>query len=520
MMALDQSGSMNDPAGSSGMRRIDALRYAAKVFVDVIQPGNAVGLIRFDDPAYAVNDANYPGRAITAIGEGILDLGRSRVRDSINLHATNPAGWTSIGAGIVEARSVVSGATGYDVRAVLVFTDGKQNRDPLIENVVSDSDTRIYAVGLGDVNQINAAELAAITRGANGFTNITGELGTSDDDFYKLTKYFLQILAGVTNTAIVRDPAGFLPLGAKVRIPFKVANVDIESTVVLLTDLPAVDFTLETPAGNVITPSNATARGARFYDASTTQYYRFALPVTSGTAQESTGTWHAVLRVNRDRFRKYCHQDDPKVSGSATGESQAVVAAAGERPPALTPCSRGGIRYNVSMYAWSNLRLKAAVYQNSLAPGATLTIRALIDEYGIPFDGGAHVYAKLKAPDGVETKPVLEKVAEGVWEAEVVAKVPGLYEILVVAGGSTSKGFGFTREQVLTAWVIVGGDRPGTGGGGPVSGGQGGAGCCLVKSLLKNREVGAFLKKHDVDAAKLVKSVEECCRPKVTGPPR
>jgi hypothetical protein len=44
-LVLDQSGSMNDPAGTTGALRIDVLKSAAGVFADVIQGGNAAGLV-------------------------------------------------------------------------------------------------------------------------------------------------------------------------------------------------------------------------------------------------------------------------------------------------------------------------------------------------------------------------------------------------------------------------------------------------------------------------------------------
>ena len=46
MLVLDQSGSMNDQAGATGVTRIQALRESAELFVDVIQPGNGIGLVR------------------------------------------------------------------------------------------------------------------------------------------------------------------------------------------------------------------------------------------------------------------------------------------------------------------------------------------------------------------------------------------------------------------------------------------------------------------------------------------
>jgi hypothetical protein len=48
MMALDQSASMDDPAGTTGARRVEVLREAASHFVDVVQPNNCVGIVRFD----------------------------------------------------------------------------------------------------------------------------------------------------------------------------------------------------------------------------------------------------------------------------------------------------------------------------------------------------------------------------------------------------------------------------------------------------------------------------------------
>jgi hypothetical protein len=124
VLVLDQSGSMNDPAGTTGLKRIEALRDSAKTFVEVIQGGNAMGLVNFDTTAYPVNDPTYPGLPITIIGNGVLDAGRSHARDAVNRHQTNVNGNTSIGAGIVEARGLLDAAGNWDVKAMIVFTDG------------------------------------------------------------------------------------------------------------------------------------------------------------------------------------------------------------------------------------------------------------------------------------------------------------------------------------------------------------------------------------------------------------
>src|SRR4030095_2610608 len=81
-LVLDQSGSMDWPAGSVGLQRIQVLKSAAGVFADVIQGGNAAGLVRFDHLAYGPNDATFKGIAMTPIGSDAPDDdGRNDLRD-------------------------------------------------------------------------------------------------------------------------------------------------------------------------------------------------------------------------------------------------------------------------------------------------------------------------------------------------------------------------------------------------------------------------------------------------------
>lgn len=270
MLVLDQSGSMNDQAGATGVTRIQALRESAELFVDVIQPGNGIGLVRFDTVAYPVNDPAYPGLAVTAISAGgIFDPGRAAVRAAVQAHATNINGNTSIGVGVALGRSTVSPVTGFQDKALIVFTDGLENTPPMIADVLGDVDQGTFAIGLGNAQQVSTA---ALTHGTGGYLLLTGLLSTSAQDCFRLSKYFLQILAGVTSTDIVLDPTGLLPVGVKVRIPFAVSETDIESTVLLLTDIPAVRFALETPGGDLVTLATAAGVGSSFNSAGVRGY--------------------------------------------------------------------------------------------------------------------------------------------------------------------------------------------------------------------------------------------------------
>ncbi len=340
MLVLDQSGSMNDPAGATGVTRVQALRESAGLFVDVIQPGNGIGLVRFDTVAYPVNDPTYPGLAVTTIGAGgIFDPGRAAARAAVQAHATNVNGNTSIGAGVALGRSTAAPAAGFQDKALIVFTDGLENTPPMIADVLGDIDQRTFAIGLGNAQQVSTAALTALTHGTGGYLLLSGLLCTSADDYFRLSKYFLQILAGVTSTDVVLDPVGFLPAGVKARVPFAVTEADIESTVLLLSDIPAVRFALETPGGDLVTPATAAGAGSTFNEAGAHSYYRHTLPLA--LANSGAGTWHAVLELDERLFERYCRER--------------------EGQPGPAACAKGGARYSLSALAWSNLRLRASL---------------------------------------------------------------------------------------------------------------------------------------------------------------
>jgi hypothetical protein len=486
MLVLDQSGSMDDQAGTTGVTRIQALREAAGLFVDVIQPGNGIGLVRFDTVAYPVNDPTYPGLAVTAIGAGgIFDPGRTAARAAVQAHATNVNGSTSIGAGVALGRSTVSPVTGFQDKALIVFTDGLENTPPMIADVLGDIDQRTFAIGLGNAQQVSSAALTALTHGTGGYLLLTGLLSTSADDYFRLSKYFLQILAGVTSTDIVLDPTGFLPPGVKVRIPFAVSETDIESTVLLLTDIPAVRFMLETPGGDLVTPATAAGAGSSFSSADVRSYYRHTLPLA--LADSGPGTWHAVLELDEKLFDRYCvHEEGQHGSGA---------------------CARGGIRYSLSALAWSNLRLRATAAQSSLTPGATLTVAATLDEYGIPVDHRAAVTIALTDPAGGTATIGMTETQPGRFEAATVLATEGVYLVRVMASGLTFSGVPFTREQTLTAALFLGGDQPLP----TTPPKQPSPLCCIIESLTETESVIRFLDQHGLSAAEIRKAIGRCC---------
>ncbi|MEO5825125.1 MAG: vWA domain-containing protein [Gemmatimonadales bacterium] len=497
MMALDQSGSMAWAAGTSGATRMEVLKDAARKFMELIQQDNGVGLIRFDHNSYSVNDPVYPGLAVTKItSNNMFDVGRVAAINAVNNHNTNPAGNTSVGDGVDRARQVLNAlpAGGYDDKALILLTDGLENEPLWIADVAGAIDSRTFAIGLGSEGQVNTAALRALANGSGGNLLLTGVLGSSIDDYFRLSKYFLQILAGVTNTSIVLDPMGYLAPGATIRIPFYLTEADIDCTALLLTDENVVDIALEAPDGTPMTAAMAPGLGMSYGIGEQTRSYRFTLPVAVGAGQQA-GVWHAVLAIDHRDFKKALsrlrdHRDQRLFQSFATH----------------------GARYSVAIHTYSNLRMAARVEQTSFEPGATLTFQAILTEYGIPVERRAQAYVELTRPGGLLGALPLTEIEPGIFEGSTAAPFAGIYHARIMAKGVTLRGTPFTREQAASAAVWKGGDDPYQ----PPRDSDTGDLCRLLACLLNekslSRECEQQLKRVGVNLGSIRDCVAALCR--------
>ena len=445
-LALDQSGSMNDPAGTSGLLRIDLLKDAATKFVEIIDPGHGIAVIRFDHDAYPPNDPTWPGLDIVRIEtDDIFDDARTDATGAVTAHATNVNGWTSVGDGLVQGRNLLNAIpdADYDFKALIILTDGLENREQWLADVGGSIDNRTFAIGLGNETQVNTFALQTIADGTGGYLLLTGLLSSSIDDFFRLSKFFLQIMAGVTNNNIILDPNGFISPGTTIRIPFFISDSDIDTTVILLTDFNVVDLAVETPAGDIIEPGNAAGLGITYNVGLRTRTYKFTLPVAF-PAGNHEGKWHVVLRVNERDWQRFDRPTTTAVPVGGVGPGTA------------------GARYSVEVHTFSNLKMKPRIDQTSFEPGATITLRASLTEYGIPVEGRAVVNARVTRPDGSVVVYALNEEPEGNFERSFIANMSGIYSCRFMASGTTMRGKPFTREETLTAAVWHGGDNPRT----------------------------------------------------------
>ncbi len=435
-LVFDQSGSMTAPT-ADGRTREQVLADSASVLVDLLYPDSGIGMNTYDEDPHPLMEIEVAG----PVGVG---LGRLHARSAISTYAANPSGLTAIGDGIELAWQKLDLTSGFDSKAMIVFTDGIETAPQYVADVAASVvDSTVFAIGMGNADDIQPATLDALTNNTGGYMLMTGML--SADDVFLLSKYYLQILAGVSNNDIVLDPEGTISAaaGAAARIPFDVADSDIEFTATLLSDIPyAFEYVIEAPDGSIVHPGTAAGDPTVAYAASAQSiFYRLSLPhVTSDGMVNREGRWHVVLKVDYKRLLNWLREHKRDLS---------------QEQIAHYP-----VRYSVSVQAYSNLRMRARLLQDDHGPDAICTLRAQLTEYGAPLKGEATVHAEVTDTDGSSHVVPMEEVGDAAYEALLDPASTGVVRARIVARGLSYRDMPFTREQLVSASLWTGGDRP------------------------------------------------------------
>lgn len=413
VLVLDKSGSMALPSGIPGKSRLDVLHAAAPSFVALLPDKDGIGVVSFDTDAFPVMPVK------TAAPNG-----RTDAFAAIAAHATNPAGLTAIGDGVELAHNTLQPLSGFDHKALVVFTDGDETASKYIADVEGLISDRVFAIGLGTVQEVNPVALNSLVRHSHGYLLMTDALGPNDS--LRLGKYFVQILAGVTNAEIVVDPDGLLVAGVEAKIPFDLNSTDYSADAIVLSPAPgAFDFELETPAGiRIDHTALGGVLGVSFVTGTQISFYRLSLPIVARGGGAHQGRWHVALKI-RNGIR---------------------LAASIVKVP-----------YSVIVQARSSLTMAAFLTQPSFEPGTRLDLRATLEEIGLPVERRAKVRAEVKRPDGTQIVVPLIETEPGVFEGSTPAPLSGIYPVRFRAEGQTLRGTYFTREQLRSgmAWRVT-----------------------------------------------------------------
>ena len=478
-LVLDQSNSMNEDSGiGPNIDRADVLQFSAPPSVGVLDDDHGMLVTTFDHDAHPVWPFTVADMA-----------GRLQLQSAIAGYNPNPQGWTAIGEALKSAHDSLTPISGYDVKATVLLTDGRENHGPhdrlSIEDVEDLITEHTFAIGLGVPGEIDPQRLMRLCDNREGFMLITGAL--DGDALFRLATYYQQIIAGVTNHEIVLDPEGWVQPGVITRIPFWIAETDILARVVLLTPQPwGLLFGLETPEGEIVAPGFVSPQVERRAGTGL-QMYRVGLPLPIGAGDAHAGRWHVLLAHGR--------QVGPSISVASFGASFA---------------SQHPIRYSVMVQAYSNLTMRSSLTQDSYEPGATVHVGARLREYDQPLPGPANVRADVTRPDGSLAIVPMPGIGDASYEGVMVATQAGVYRFRIRADGTTSRGRPFTRERLRTAPVWAGGDEPPRPPGNPVDPGD--KLCEIIACLLEQRGFGRLLERLEIDRGELLKCLSIICR--------
>ena len=465
VMALDRSGSMSMDAGDGTTKNVK-LKEAVEVFVDTMLEGDGLGLVSYDDVIDRLFDVTDVGPQPAVPGSG-----RAQAAAVLSGTGLDPRGLTAIGASLVEAQDAVNDAQAvasppYDKLAIVVLTDGIETAQPWISSIIGTITTPTYAVGLGLPNGISAVALDQLAQSTGKYLLVTGAL--TQDQRFRLSKFFLQILAGISGAQIVVDPTGDLVFGPTHRIPFAVASADHGIDAILTSPfVQAIDFQLEAPDGTIIDPGMLSGIG-EFVLRRHVGYYRLPLPFGGPGKGIHAGRWHALLSLSKDRIAKLLRDD-------------------ARRDEILRELRRGSVPYNFLAHSYSTLNFEASCQRGTVRPGEAALVSASLDEYGVPVEKRADAWIDVTAPNGTVRMVKMNEVDAGVFTADVKTHMAGLYGLRCRARGTSLSGAPFTREAALSL-IATAGDvtRPSGEEGGGRSDDAGGQLLDLLECVLKH----------------------------------
>jgi hypothetical protein len=430
VLVLDRSGSMADPS-LDGTPKVDLLREAAGILVDVMLPGDALGIVAFNGSADTL-------LAMVDVGPEQGGAGRAAAQAAIQGAGLDPDGVTSVGSGLELGSTVMAGSsTGlepYDVEATLVMTDGKENRHPFVGEVSDLITTNTFAVGLGAPNEVDTDVLSELAADNGGYMLLTG--GVDNDQRARLQKFFLQILAGVQNAEVVLDPNGNLGLGSVHEIPFRLTSADHGTDVLLLSPFgDLIVFKLQAPDGTMIAAQDmgVTIQG-HYVKGKGVHYYRLPLPAKTGVGLGQGGRWIVRLELSQKGI-DYIKQAKQKVPKKGI-----------DRHVSLT----GTFPYSIVVHAYSDLRLAAQLSVQWISTTAPVYVFAQVTEFTGPLTRACSIVADILDPLGGVRRIRLSNSDPGYYKGMFTPPVRGLYQLRIRASGRTLHGDRFTREKTLS----------------------------------------------------------------------
>jgi len=420
-IAIDRTNSMNfnKALGVNTGEKMQAAREATKMFVDLSQAEDQIGIVSFQRDA----DDGDGVVELSELVERDVDLdfaevgstdNRPAIRGVVTLLEPSGPGFaaeTSIGAGVIESLNMLQsdGDSDYE-HEIVVITDGNENFSPFWLNPgpggpaepqvqAAMPQTRVHTIAIGeDANALLLQQMADSTGGR--FRNLVEDSGP----------FTLALAARLTDSLKSIDE--HIRIEQRFHyaegLPEKVGLVPVEPDLSEATlafywnDNQALEIFLQSPDGSTVTEAIA---GVRIEKDDQHLIYRIANPLA--------GDWEYFFKRRQDT------------------EIDFFVAASGLSPIVLR---RGPGQLH--QYDEGGFDVPVRVLLSDFKAITTADITAMITR-----PDGSDMQIHLR-DEGLETDGGF---ADGIYGVRYADKMPGVYDVQITARGSSNKGIPFVR---------------------------------------------------------------------------
>ena len=254
-LVIDRSGSM----GSSNY--LEPAKSAAKTFVGLMQIGDKIAAVSFDQAAYI----NFP---LTTI---ISDATKIAAQNAIN--SITVGGNTSIGGGIQVGQNQLNNGNTQVTQGMVLLSDGQENTAPWVSDILPTIpvNTDIYTIALGpNSDQTLLNNIATQTGGFYSFAPDAGGLQV----------IYNSIRAKVSGQQVIANFTGVIAPSQTITHTAPVDGSVTNATFAVT--WPGSDLNLELidPNGRIINPDTALVDpNIEFSTGSTYEYYTVNSPV-------------------------------------------------------------------------------------------------------------------------------------------------------------------------------------------------------------------------------------------------
>ena len=179
VLVMDVSPSM------SLYSRIDNAERAAENFVDRTEQDSYIAVVTFNESATLK-------KGLTKITD---DASRTSIKDEVPTSTSGSS--TSIGAGMQKAKDELDASTHNLNQVMVLLTDGEENTDPLIADVlqgIEDAGIKVYAIGLSAASDEQLQDVADRTGGVYYFAQ--------DEDIQALNEAYTDVSNRIASSVV------------------------------------------------------------------------------------------------------------------------------------------------------------------------------------------------------------------------------------------------------------------------------------------------------------------------------